>query len=101
MRYTKYTKQNTTQKTNDWDTQSTLNKILHRQRIDTTQKTNDWDKQRLRYTKYTKQNTTQKTNDWVHKVNKILHRKQIEIHKVHSKTLHRKLKIEKHKVHTK
>jgi hypothetical protein len=30
MRNTKYTKQNTTQKTNDWETQSTLSKTLHR-----------------------------------------------------------------------
>ena len=57
MRYTKYTKQNTTQKTKDWDTQSTLNKILHR-------KLTDWE--------------TQST------LSKTLHRKlTIEIHKVH------------------
>jgi hypothetical protein len=30
LRNTKYTKQNTTQKTKDWETQSTLNKTLHR-----------------------------------------------------------------------
>ena len=90
MRYTKYTKQNTTQKTKDWETQSTLNKILHRKlkiEIHKVHLTKYYtENKRLRYTKYTKQNTTQKTKDWETQstLNKILHRKlKIEIHKVH------------------
>ena len=67
MRYTKFTKQNTTQKTKDWDTQSTLNKILHR---------------KLKIEKHKIHKAKYYTENW--ETQKLLHRKlTIEIYKVH------------------